>query len=299
MRAQVSVKNIKLFECLSSATRIRILELLCEGSRNIGELASLLGISSAITTRHIALLEEVNLIQTKNVPGKRGIQKICSLAVNEIVLNFEKHNMHKEYKKVSIPIGQYSSYEVAPTCGLSSQEGFIGVKDDPRYFSDPSHIKAALLWFKTGWVEYRIPSYIISAQALREIEISLELCSEFPSYKDDWPSDIHFYLNGVLLGVWTSPGDFGSGKGTFTPDWWNLGTEYGLLKNISITNDGCKLDGIHLSDVKLGQIPITNGEDLILRIAVPAGARNPGGVNLFGRGFGNYDQDIEVRAYYE
>jgi predicted transcriptional regulator len=275
------------------------LELLGEGSKNIGELASLLGISSAITTRHIALLEEVNLIRTENIPGKRGIQKLCSLITNEIILTFEKNIAKKNYKSVSIPIGQYSAYEVTPTCGLASREGFIGVNDDPRYFSDPSHINAALLWFNTGWVEYRIPSYIISAQSLMEIEISLELCSEYPKYNDNWLSDIHFYLNGILLGVWTSPGDFGSRKGTYTPEWWKSGTEHGLMKTIRITKDECMLDGIHLSNATLNHIPIVNGEDLKLRIAVPSNARNPGGINLFGRGFGNYDQDIEVRAEYK
>ena len=299
MRAPISTKSMKLFESLSSATRIRILQLLRDGSKNIGELASLLGISSAITTRHISLLEEAKLIQAENIPGKRGIQKLCSLATNEIILSFEKNEIKKNYKSVSIPVGQYSSYDVAPTCGLASREGYIGVNDDPRYFSDPSHINASLLWFRTGWVEYRIPSYIVSAQSLKEIEISMELCSEYPNYKEHWLSDIHFYLNGILLGVWTSPGDFGARKGTYTPDWWKSGTEHGLLKTLRITYDECMVDGINLSDITLHQIPIINGEDLTLRIAVPSNTHNPGGVNLFGRGFGNYDQDIVVRVEYK
>ena len=32
-----------------------------------------------------------------------------------------------------------------------------------------------------------------------------------------------------------------------------------------------------------------------LRIAVKDDAKHPGGVNIFGRGFGNYDQDIVLR----
>ena len=58
MKVEVSTKNIKLFEALSSSTRIRILELLGESPKNIGELAHNLGISSAITTRHIFMLRK-------------------------------------------------------------------------------------------------------------------------------------------------------------------------------------------------------------------------------------------------
>jgi predicted transcriptional regulator len=32
-----------------------------------------------------------------------------------------------------------------------------------------------------------------------------------------------------------------------------------------------------------------------VRIEVKPDARHPGGVNIFGRGFGNYDQDIVLR----
>jgi predicted transcriptional regulator len=32
-----------------------------------------------------------------------------------------------------------------------------------------------------------------------------------------------------------------------------------------------------------------------MRIAVKRESRHPGGINIFGRGFGNYDQDIVLR----
>lgn len=298
MKIAVGMKHMKLFECLASDTRIKIIELLGEGPKNIGELAKSLDVSSAITTRHIAMLEETGLIRTENIPGKRGLQKICSLSAKEITLLFQREETARDYHSVSIPIGQYTAYEVNPTCGLASVDGYIGVCDDPRYFSNPERVKAAILWFQTGWVEYRIPSYAVSSQPLHAIEIAMEICSEFPVYKEDWPSDIHFYLNDVLLGIWTSPGDFGANKGAYTPDWWRAGTQYGLLKTIRITHNGCMLDGIPLSNISIHQIPVQYGKDLVLKIAVPPDARHPGGINIFGKGFGNYDQNIEVRIEY-
>ncbi|HHW49557.1 MAG TPA: ArsR family transcriptional regulator [Clostridiaceae bacterium] len=299
MKVEVNTKNMKLFEALSSSTRIRILELLGESPKNIGELARKLGISSAITTRHILTLEEAGLIRCKNTPGKRGLQKVCSLVEDEITLVFEKNKKSKQYRSVSIPIGQYVNYEVTPSCGLASTEALIGMLDDPRYFSDPAHVNAALLWFRTGWIEYRIPSYVFLPQPIHAIEISVELCSEFPKYNEDWPSDIHFYLNDILLGVWVCPGDFGETPGTYTPGWWKNNSQYGFLKTIRVTNSGCMLDGIPLSNVTLDQLQLKPGKDMSFKLAVPPDTRNPGGLNIFGRGFGNYDQDIEVVVEYE
>jgi predicted transcriptional regulator len=299
MKVSINTKHMKILACLSSKTRIKILELLGEGPKNIGELAGLLHVSSAITTRHVSMLEDAGIIHSENIPGKRGLQKVCYLIPQEIILSFEKEARSRNYHMVSIPIGQYVAYKVTPTCGLASTEGYIGMSDDPRYFSDPNRVKAAILWFHTGWVEYRIPSYVLSPQPIHAVEISMEICSEFPNYKENWPSDIHFYLNNVLLGVWTSPGDFGHKEGIYTPQWWRAGSNYGLLKTLRITATGCMLDGIKLSDVTIDHIPMEQGQDLILKIAVPEDARNPGGINLFGKGFGNYQQDIKVIVEYE
>jgi predicted transcriptional regulator len=34
-----------------------------------------------------------------------------------------------------------------------------------------------------------------------------------------------------------------------------------------------------------------------MKIGIDEKASHPGGVNIFGRGFGNYDQDIVMRLY--
>lgn len=294
MKIFLNTGNMKFFECLSSCTRIKILELLGKGPKNIGELAKLLNVSSAIVTRHILMLEEAGLIKSESIRGKRGLQKVCSLCENEITICLKGETKAERYNYISIPVGQYEAYGVSPPCGLASENGMVGICDDPRYFSDPSHVKAALIWFKTGFVEYRIPSYILPSMPIKAIEISLEICSEFPGYRDDWPSDIHFYLNSVFIGMWQSPGDFGGKRGVYTPEWWKMGTQYGLLKTIRVTGEMTTLDGIKMSDVTLNHIPIKYGEDLFFRICVPEDASHPGGINIFGRGFGNYDQDIRV-----
>ena len=169
----------------------------------------------------------------------------------------------------------------------------------PEVLSYPDRTQAAVVWFASGWVEYSIPSYLFTQGKVQALELSFEICSEYPGYNENWPSDIHFYLNGKLAGVWTSPGDFGGKSGIYTPAWWQHGTKYGLLKTLRITQKGSFLDGTSLSPLTISQLEFPYNKDLSFRIAAPENAKNPGGVNLFGRGFGNYDQNLEVRVSYD
>ncbi|MNV73098.1 hypothetical protein D3C71_1662290 [compost metagenome] len=156
---------------------------------------------------------------------------------------------------------------------------------------------AKLLWFGRGFVEYRVPNYMLQGQTLEEIEISLEIGSEAPGIAANWPSDIHFYVNDILLGYWTSPGDSGDGRGQLTPAWWSDYTnQYGWLKVLRITEEGTYLDGQQLSTVAIQDLPISRNE-WTLRLEVPEDAEHIGGLTLYGEGFGNYDQDIRFRTY--
>ncbi len=103
-------------------------------------------------------------------------------------------------------------------------------------------------------------------------------------------------VNGRELGVWTSPGDFGDQRGLYTPDWWKLkGSQYGMLKSWRVTPDGAFVDGVKISSLTSKDLNFSAHHSVRVRIEVKPDARHPGGVNIFGRGFGNYDQDIVLR----
>ena len=103
----------------------------------------------------------------------------------------------------------------------------------------------------------------------------------------------------MLLGKWTSPGDFGDRKGVFTPSWWDLGSEYGLLKTIKINGNGVYLDGIVLSDTPLSEFFKEDIDNLTFKIECPVDTPNPGGINIFGKNFGNFDQNIKIKCLYK
>lgn len=299
MHIEVSTKNMGFLESFSTNTRVKIIELLNEKPMNIKDIADELDISSAIVTKHIQKLESAGIVQCESVAGKRGMQKICSLCVKHVTLSFKTKERDENYYFHSIPVGQYLSYSVKPTCGLASTTKYIGMLDDPRYFSDPEHVKASFIWFGNGWVEYRIPNYLLSNQTAKNIQISLEICSEAPFYNERWPSDITFFINNVEIGTWTSPGDFGQTRGIYTPEWWpSRDTQYGLLKTFNISKDGSYVDGVKLSNVSISDLNITFGTDIAFKIANFETSANVGGISIFGKGFGNYNQDIEVMIAY-
>ena len=298
MNIQAEEKWLPVYEALASKVRLKVIQLLAQKPRNIKELAEELGLSSAIMTMHVKKLEKAGLISTKRIHGNGGVQKLCSLAVNHIEIDIPMEKEERKYYQTIIPIGHYTDFEIEPTCGLATLEKVIGYYDDPRYFLDPDRVNAKILWFSKGYVEYKIPNYLLPGQQPEELEISIELGSEAPGYNNNWPSDIYFEINGVYVGQWTSPGDFGGERGKYTPSWWNTNiNQYGLLKVIRVTHKGTYIDGEKISRVNLDDIDIYR-KQWSLRIGVKEDAVHVGGVTLFGKGFGNYDQDIVARLYY-
>lgn len=296
MNIQVTRDNLHFFQCFSSEKKIRIIELLSNRPLSIGELAGALGVSSTIITRHINDMEAAGIVISEMVPGKRGQQKKCSLALKQATLNFMKDKEPAaDRTTLSIPVGQFTSHKVMPTCGMASKKSYIGMIDDPRYFSSPARDKAQILWFQSGHITYTLPGYLFERpDTITELCISLELCSEYPGFNNNFPSDIYFYLNDLSLGFWTSPGNFGDRKGAVTPAWFTCGTEYGLLKHIIVNTSGTYIDGTRVSDITLEDLHLHSQVNQNLRITSPQSAEHPGGVTIFGKAFGNYDQDIKV-----
>ena len=293
-------EGLDVFKSLGSEIRIEILEILLEhGPMNMNSLANQLNITSGSLTGHIKKLEECGLISISNISANHGNQKICSIAQYKVFLDFERTQQNKDKFTTSLRVGHYSSFEVSPTCGLANKSSVIGVLDDNRFFNHSDRFDAEILWFAKGFVEYTIPNLIPAQNKIDLIAISMELSSEAPGINNNWPSDINFFINDTFLGYWTSPGDFGDTKGIFTPNWWspNL-NQYGLLKILVIGSDGTYIDGIKISDTTCSDLKLDYNSDIRLKLSVDDTSRNIGGLTIFGKSFGNYDQDIGISILY-
>ncbi len=292
--------SLELFKALGSEVRIEILKiLLSTNNMSMNELASRLNITNGALTSHIKKLENCGLITISNESAGHGNQKICSIHQDKILIELEKAEESENVYNTDLCIGHYSSCHICPTCGLSSPAAIVGVVDDPRYFEHPDRYSAEILWFTKGFVEYVIPNFIPSAHQITQITISAELSSEAPGSNNDWPSDISFYLNGVLVGTWLSPGDFGDVKGVFTPDWWYPNwNQYGLLKLLVINQKGTFIDGLKVSDATIDLLHLDDHSNIRFRLSVDDDAEHIGGLTIYGKSFGNYGQNIQVSINY-
>ena len=292
--------GLSLFKALGSEVRLEIVRLLVEEPMNMNELAGRLHITNGALTTHIRKLEECGVVAVSNDSSGHGNQKICQVVPDKLLVDIKRPQLPAENTcSVDLKVGRYSNCRVYPTCGLATGERIIGVVDDFRYFSHPDHFDADILWFTQGFVEYQVPNFAPPYGRITQLTVSAELSSEAPGVNNQWPSDISFSINDVLVGTWTSPGDFGDVRGIFTPDWWFPNwNQYGLLKMLVINHRGTFVDGLKISDVTLDRFGLDYKSTIRYRLEVREDAVHVGGLTLFGNGFGNYGQGIKVRMRY-
>lgn len=289
-----------ILRALASEVRVRILDHLTRlGPRNVNQVAEELDLPQSTVSSNIQILIDAGLVQTRSEKGRKGSQKICVSTFTELLIAFKDPTpaQNSNVIEVAMPIGLYTRCEVSAPCGLCSPDGIIGLLDVPDTFLDPDRMRAGLLWFTRGFVEYQFPNNAkLAGDSVQALELAVELSSEVPGTSKDWPSDITAVINGHEIGTWTSPSDYGDKRGKYTPDWWKLaGSQYGDLKRWEVTASGTFLDGAKISDCSLGDLELGDHRSIRVRIGVKDDARHPGGMNIFGRGFGNHDQEITLR----
>jgi len=294
--------GIDVLRGLASPVRARILRLLHQsGPQNINDIAKRLDLPQSTVSANVSILESADLVRCDVLKARKGNQKICRSNFDEILIAFKEDvtPAPSGHIEVSMPLGLYTHCDVEAPCGLCTPDGVVGLLDVPDTFLDPERMRAGLVWFTRGHVEYQFPNNAkLSNSRVEAVEFSMELSSEVPGTSADWPSDITVWVNGIEVGTWTSPGDYGDKRGVYTPDWWKLkGSQYGKLKTFKVNGKGSFVDGVRISGITLADLDLGAHHSIRLRIGIRENAKHPGGINIFGRGFGNYDQDIVMRIH--
>ena len=273
-----------VFKALSTPMRVKIMEMIYENdSLSMNDLAEALGLTNGAISMHVGKLEEAGLVRIKITSGKRGTMKIVRPRYHRLMIDLAPVKEARRCYTDDIRVGYYTTCHGTPTCGLATSKEIIGSFDDPKVFSFPDRFQAGILWFTSGYVEYNLPNHLLAGQTLTELQISFEISSECPNTNEDYPSDIYFSINGTVLGMWISPGDYGS-----------------LLKTLIINNEGCFMDGTNkLSDVTIQDLNIDYNSYITFRLEVPKDTANCGGCTLFGEDFGDHNQAIRMKAYYD
>ncbi|MCD2257293.1 ArsR family transcriptional regulator [Lactobacillus sp. CC-MHH1034] len=295
MELEISKDSLVVYKALSSEVRLQIIQLLTHQKMSIQELAQHLNLSNAIVLMHLNKLEAAGIIGFE----RSGHKKLSYLKVDNINIHFPQ-TIYPAFAMytVEISVGQFTDYSVTPSCGLAGQNDYIGKVDNPQYFMSPDRVKAGMIWWIDGYVEYQFPNYLETDDKLEMLDLSMELGSEFPFSNNVWPSDITISINQTEIGTWTSPGDFSDIRGKYTLDWVpdNV-NQYGLLKILRVTNHGSYLDGQPFTDVSIDTID-WHEPTFTVRFEVKKDARHRGGCTIFGHNFGNYNQDIQMKLFH-
>lgn len=280
----------KLCECLAAPARIEILrQVLARRAESLDGLAKTLHLSNGAITQHVKKLCELGLVRLVNVSGKHGVAKKCVIAVDRVIIDIAT-DMESENERIfDLPIGQFSSASVNPYCALAAADGWIGERDDPRYFTYPERINAALIYFNSGKISWTLPTPPKKQTKIKAVSVSLELSSKpyGHGYKRD--SAVTFYLNDTKLGTHTFDGEFTDRKGLLTPSGFDGICQYGKYKTITVDWRGAFLDGIKIGSATIDDIDTNN---LVFSIATE------NGVAIFGKGYGDYDCGLRYKTEY-
>ena len=112
-------------------------------------------------------------------------------------------------------------------------------------------------------------------------------------------SDITIWINGTECGTWRCPSDYGARRGRLNPEWWSSGcTQYGKLLILELSETGCLLNGTPVPNLTIHQFHFSANTPITIRIGNKPDAEYPGGFNIFGKKFGDFEQDIVLSITY-
>ena len=288
-------KIIRLGKALGNKDCLKIFQIISEQPLSMSEISKLTDLPISSVSNHIDTLNAADLIHVYYQPSLKGHVKICNNKTTRVILGFLEKSSKEITKKTTyeMGVGMFTDCMVTAPCGMANlTENFV--QDNPNKFFTPKKSEAELLWFSSGFVTYKFPNEIKNTETVKSLNLSLELCSETMYYRDKYPSDITFFVNDIELFTWTSPGDFGGRRGKYTPKSWPLtSTQFGLLKSFKIDSKGVTLDNILVNpNVNINDLNIQNNNVITLTIKIKEDAIHKGGINIFGKNFGDYNQSI-------
>ena len=93
LSGQLSIDNkdaiLKIGRALSSSTRLKILQLLLQGEKDVTRVARHLGGTEANASAQIKILYEAGLLECRYEPGQHGLKKISKTKVKKITIDLE------------------------------------------------------------------------------------------------------------------------------------------------------------------------------------------------------------------
>jgi len=289
-------------QAIGAKIRREIMRLLRHNACTVADLARKVGMPISTVAFHVNVLKKAGFVNVTVKRNTRGNAKLISRQIDHVSVDFGMQSERDQKICVyteTIPIGSFVKAEVRPGCGIADENNIIVADDLPGAFFSPARLNAQILWFTSGYIEYNVPNFMLSGKKVQSISFSMELCSEAPNFRNDWESDITFWINGHELCTYNSLGDYGGRRGRLTPDWWSdYSTQYGIMNTIKVTNEFTYLNENVVGGQTLEKLGVTKGDYFTFRIGIKDNAKHVGGLNLFGEKFGDYAQGLVYSVDY-
>jgi predicted transcriptional regulator len=65
-----------------------------------------------------------------------------------------------------------------------------------------------------------------------------------------------------------------------------------------VNKKGTFIDGLQISDVNISNLNLTDKSTIRFKLSVNPDSKYVGGLTIYGKNFGNYNQDIKVKLNY-
>lgn len=289
----------KICYALSGEERVQLMRSVLYYPKSISALSNELGIPISNVSRYAEALAEAGLISISYQPGIKGHTKFCSASLLSFQIMMETSDWEKNVKQeinVEMPLGMFTYCDIQAPCGMISSTEHIDIVDNTKVFFSPRRIEAECLWFDRGFIGWDFPTNQLAR--CNEITFSFEVCSETNGYNNNWPSDITVRLNGNELTTFTSPGDFGGRRGKYTPEFWPTHcTQFGLLKKVTVDGEGVHIDNALVNTaVTFPDLKLTERDSVRFELGIKDTSKYRGGINIFGKNFGDFNQSIIMTA---
>lgn len=278
-----------LCEALAAPARTEIMRLvLSHRADSLDALAKTLHLSNGAITQHVKKLCDAGLIRLVETAGRHGVAKRCVPAVDRIIIEVAADLSDANVELHEIALGAFTSAAINPYCAIATADGWIGERDDPRYFTYPERAAASLIYFNSGKIGWTLPAPPAKSKP-KSVSVSLELSSKPYGFGQSRSSDVTFFMSDAKLGTASVDGEFADRRGLFTPSEFDRVCQYGRYRTVKIDREGSWFDGIRIGDLCVTDIKT---DRLIFSLSTD------NGVALFGGGYGDHDCGLRYRVEY-
>lgn len=293
---------------LSSPVRLQMLRQLQDGAISIPKLAEMNNLSITNCIFHATILENAKLINIRLVHHGKTNKKVrmCTRLLRKFNVNLFLGD-HNEFPGPNKKVFSYTT-RVGEFIYISEDVDACFATKDNFYFGtwkgiyNPERFNAEIIWSNGGIISYAFPNDFTMKGETEQLMLDIEVCSETLDHDNLHKSDITFWINDVELFTYRCPGDYGDRVGVLNPEYWSKGknvlpTQYGDRLHIVIEKDAIYLNEVLVNKkFNMKSLHLGKGNMLKLTIGNKKGCEFPGGWNIFGKGFGDYPIDIELKA---